>query len=220
VGLNLRRQDKVLVIEIEGRDGNTLTLELQARLAATWAEFEDDDALLVAVLHGAGGDFSTGHDPAELRAGATTEAAEGLFPLHLHKPVIAAVEGRCHGLGLELALACDLRVMAEGARLGLPAFDLPVPYRLASVLLPRQTFSGLAFELLFTGRELTAREARDARLAAAVTPYGAALAGALELTDALFRRGGAAPAKQQLLSASGLPLPVAMAQARRVPPSA
>jgi enoyl-CoA hydratase/carnithine racemase len=197
-----------------------LDRETQAALAGAWNAFEDNDGLLIAVLHGAAADFCLGHDRAELKAGASPLPEDGIFPLGLTKPVVAAIEGRCHGLGFELALSCDLRVADEGASLGFPDADLAVPYRLASVLLPRQTFSGLGFELLFTGRTLSAGEAKEARLVNEVAPLGTALAAAMELAARLAARfpGPGAFHKRPLLRASGLPLAHAMAVAREAAP--
>jgi enoyl-CoA hydratase len=200
--------------------GNALDLETQRALVDAWNRLEDEDGLLAGVLHGAGEDFSLGNDRDEVMAGASPVPPEGMFPLHLSKPVIAALEGRCHGLGFELALSCDLRVAGEGASLGFPDADLPVPYRLASVLLPRQTFSGLAFELLFTGRTLGAEEARDARLVSEVVSRGRAVGVALELAQSLaasFPNPGATH-KRQILRMSGLPLTHAMSVAREAQP--
>src|SRR6187551_2076888 len=118
--LDKRIDGHLLILEIVRADcGNALNRALQRELVEAWEAFENDDELRVAVLQGAPHVFSIGHDVVELAAGGADLAVsdESLFPLHLSKPVIAAVEGPCYGLGFELALACDLRVAGEGAQL-------------------------------------------------------------------------------------------------------
>ena len=68
--VNLTRQGPVILVEMRRPEtGNALSRELQQELVAAWEELESEDSLLVAVLHGAGGDFSVGHDVEELLSG-------------------------------------------------------------------------------------------------------------------------------------------------------
>ena len=129
--------------------GNALNRQLQHDLIAAWEEFEEADDLWIAILHGDGGIFSIGHDVEELAQGVGDQASpipeRGLFPLQLHKPVLAAIEGPCYGLGFELALSCDLRIVGRGARFGFPDQNLYVSYNVASVLFPSMTNTGPAW---------------------------------------------------------------------------
>jgi enoyl-CoA hydratase/carnithine racemase len=193
---------------------------LQRELAEAWETLENDDVLHVAVLQGAPHVFSIGHDVVELAAEAAGLAVsdESLFPLHLSKPVIAVVEGPCYGLGFELALACDLRVAGEQAQFGFADPHLFVPYRVASVLLPRMTFLGKSLELIFSGRILGAAEMREAGLVSELAPAGAAAARAIGLAHAMIGRFAGARdfRKQAIWGLSGIPLPAAMRIARSV----
>jgi enoyl-CoA hydratase/carnithine racemase len=99
-------------------------------------------------------------------------------------PVIAAIEGPCFGAAVELALACDVRVVGEGVRVGVPAVKLGILYRpdaiaemLASV--GRQTVA----RLLLLGERLDAEQALAAGFAARVVPAGHALDEALTLAE-------------------------------------
>ena len=74
-------------------------------------------------------------------------------------PVIAAVNGACLGAGFELALACDLRVAAAGAPLGLPEVRVGVPSVIQAALLPPLIGPGRAAELLLTGETVPAERA-------------------------------------------------------------
>ena len=211
----------VLVVEMQRPgEGNSLSRALQEELSAAWSQLEADDELLVGVLHGNGGVFSTGHDVAELLAGSGEGPGEetgpapldGLFPHDLSKPVIAAVEGACYGLGFELALACDLRVAAADARFGFPDANLHVSYRLASSLLPRVTNLGTSLDLLLTGETMDSARLERLRVVNRVTPAGQALSQAVDLATGMARRFGSPGAfrKQQIWQFTGLPLPTAL----------
>jgi len=170
------------------------------------------------VLHGAPDVFSIGHDVAELAAdkSASPIPDETMFPLHLSKPVIAAIDGPCYGLGFELALACDLRVAGEDARFGFADPHLFVPYRVAAVLLPRMTFLGESLDLILSGRIFGATEMRETGLASEQTTSGSATVRAIELAHGMIRRlpGQSDFRKQAIWRMSGMPLPAAMQLAR------
>jgi enoyl-CoA hydratase/carnithine racemase len=220
--LDKRIDGHLLILEIVRADcGNALNRALQRELVEAWEAFENDDELRVAVLQGAPHVFSIGHDVVELAAGGADLAVsdESLFPLHLSKPVIAAVEGPCYGLGFELALACDLRVAGEGAQLGLADPHLFVPYRVASVLLPRMTFLGKSLELIFSGRILGAAEMREAGLVSELAPGRSGRsagdrAGARH--DPALCGRPATFASKAIWGLSGISLPAAMRIARSV----
>lgn len=222
-----KRDGKVLVVEFARPDkGNALSRQLQQDLALVWEEFDDDDVMSIAVLHGADGVFSIGHDVEELASGSGEGASPipeaGIFPMSLRKPVIAAIEGPCYGLGFELALACDLRIAGAGAKFGIPDLKLPVAYRVASVLLPRMTFLGLSFDLINTGRVLDANQAYANRLVNTVVSNGQALAEATNAAKGMAERFSDTNAeeKRHIWGLSGLPIPYAMSLARETGPIA
>jgi len=219
--VSIRKEERVLVIGLaRPRKGNSLSRSVQQELAEAWLQLENDDDLLVGVLHGEGGVFSTGHDVPELSDNSAGEAdpspEEGLFPHVLSKPVIAAVEGACFGLGFELALACDLRIAGGGAQFGFPDTDLHVSYRLASALLPRITTLGASLDLLLTGNIMDGKRLEQLRLVNRTSPTGQALNDALALASDMARRFGTAGAfrKEQIWQFAGLPLPSALTLAR------
>ena len=219
--LSYQEEGPVLVVRLERPEsGNVLSRQLQGELLSAWEHLESEDRLLAAVVHGGENVFSVGHDVPELLSAADDPSmavpVEGMFPHILSKPVIAAVEGGCYGLGFELALACDLRIAGEDAQFGFPDTNLPVSYRLASVLLPRMTNVGVGLELLLTGELMDAQKMLQIRLVSRVTPTGEALAQAVDTVQDMARRFGAADAfrKQQLWQFSGLPPVTAMNMAR------
>jgi enoyl-CoA hydratase len=217
--LSKRTVGDVLVIELtRSAQGNALNRELQQQLAQAWQAFEDDDTLRVAVLQGASDVFSIGHDVLELAGDASISPVPGneLFPLALSKPVIAAIEGPCYGLGFELALSCDLRFAGEGALFGFADPNLFVPYRVATVLLPRMTYMGASLDLILSGRILGATAMLEAGLLSEVTAKGGAAAAALAAAQGMAERFANAQSfrKQNIWSLSGMALPAAMNLAR------
>jgi len=107
------------------------------------------------------------------------------FPL----PSIAAIQGFALGGGLELAMSCDLRIADESSSLGLPEMALgSVPSFGAAQRLPLLVGHGVAMELLMTGRQLCAEEARQCGLVNQAVPKGHALAAARQMGSVLSLR--------------------------------
>ena len=168
-----------------------------AALLAAFEDFDRDDTAQVAVLCGAGDCFCAGADIKAFASGmdANRIDADGPGPmgptrLLLSKPVIAAVEGHAVAGGMELALWCDLRVMAADAvtgvfcrRWGAPLIDG------GTVRLPRIVGMGRALDLILTGRAVDAGEALAIGLVDRVVPSGQARAAA----EALAREIAAFP---------------------------
>lgn len=160
---------------------NAFDAALVSATGAALAAAADDPAVRVVVLRGAGAGFSAGMDVGALAAAAAAperlrafrRACLGAWALaeEMAKPVIAQLHGFCLGGALELALACDLRVVAADAWLGLPepqlglVPDLGGPSRLAQVV-----GLGRAKELVLTGRAIDGVEAERIGLANRVAP--------------------------------------------------
>jgi enoyl-CoA hydratase len=115
-----------------------------------------------------------------------SEEGQGVFDELASLPgaVVAAINGYALGGGLELALACDIRIAAANAKLGLPESGLGVfPGYGGTQRLPRLVGPGKAKELIFTGRQITAEEALAIGLVERVVPEGRALEEALKLAE-------------------------------------
>lgn len=161
-------------------------------LADAFRRFDADDALDVAILTGAGGCFCAGADLAAISAGqANRVAPDGDGPMGptrmlLSKPVIAAVEGYAVAGGLELAAWCDLRVAGEDARFGVLCRRWGVPLiDGGTVRLPRLIGHSHALDLILTGREVDAVEAKAMGLVNRVCAPGEALDVARRLAEQL-----------------------------------
>jgi len=167
---------------------NAVDPEAARALEAAFREFNEDDALSVAVFTGAGGNFCAGFDLKAMAAGADYAVGEtgpgpmGPTRMELDKPVIAAIEGYAVAGGLELALWCDLRVAAADATLGIFNRRFGVPLiDLGTVRLPRMIGQGRALDLILTGRAVKADEALRIGLVERVVEPGQALAEARKL---------------------------------------
>lgn len=159
-------------------------------LAEAFRRFDDDEAADVAVLTGAGGYFCAGADLKAVAAGEQRDFAPGadgpMGPtrMQLRKPVVAAIEGHAVAGGLELAVWCDLRVMAENAVMGVFCRRFGVPLiDLGTIRLPRLIGHSRAMDLILTGRPVSAEEAADIGLANRVAPVGQALEAAVALAE-------------------------------------
>jgi len=128
----------------------------------------------------------------------------------LPMPTIAALEGNALGGGLELALACDLRVASERARLGLPEVRLAViPGAGGSQRLPRVVGLARAKELIVTGRVVDAAEALRIGLVHEVLPAGEAAVRAREIGEGIAERGPLAVREVKALLEGALDRPIA-----------
>ena len=155
---------------------NALTVGMFRELRDHVSELKRNDAVECVVLRGAGRCFSAGHDLSDIAAGEAVPSrgwhSETLRMLEkLPKPVIAAVHGHCYTGALEVALAADLIVAAEGARFG----DTHAKWALTPVWgmsqrLPRRVGIATAKRLMFTAAMISAEEACRIGLAECVFP--------------------------------------------------
>src|SRR4051794_16783675 len=193
----------VAVITLDRPDQlNALTFELVDDLHAALDQVDRDNSCRVVVLTGAGRGFCSGLDlksigPSSMSAGMTGASAgmrsqehiASLVP-HLRRiqqPVIAAINGAAYGGGLALACACDIRVVAESARMcvqfikvGIGGCDIGISYTL-----PRLVGVSRAHDLILTARVFDAAEAERIGLVSRVVPEGSALGTALEIAETI-----------------------------------
>lgn len=160
---------------------NALNVQLKDELAAVWRALGPDPEVRAVLLTGAGRAFSTGGDIKQMDPDRTPEATrlmiaklgrEVVIPLaRLEKPVVAAVNGHAHGLGLALALACDVIYAAESAVLSAAFTRIGLsPDGCCSYLLTRTVGILTAKELMFTGRRVDGTEAKQLGLVTHVVP--------------------------------------------------
>ena len=163
---------------------NAVSLEMWEAVTHIIDDFERDDAIRVIVVSGAGGRaFVSGADISEFKERRASEEAAAAYSkisegarLRLQetpKPTIAMIRGYCIGGGVGTALACDMRIAAEGSKFGIPAAKLGLGYaydgikKLIDLVGPAH-----AREIFYTARQFTAEEALRMGLVNQVVPDG------------------------------------------------
>lgn len=205
---------------------NAVDPEAGDALCAAFLEFEASDAK-VAVFWGAGGAFCAGWDlkyAASIHGRTRAELRELDFPLgsapaprgplgpsrmELSKPVIGAIEGPAVAGGMELALWCDVRVMAETAYLGVYCRRWGIPLLDGgTVRLPRLVGQGKALEIAMTGRKVEAEECYRIGLCEKVVAHGEARAAAEAMAQeiARFPQEAVLADRRSIIETRGLPV--------------
>jgi len=175
--LDERGVARVTVNNAERR--NALGNDGKRALAEAIERVSTDPALRLIVLTGAGErSFIAGADLAEMSGFTAGHATEG--PTLTHRvcaairaapvPVIARINGHCLGAGLEIAASCDMRAAADTAKFGMPEVLFGLPSGMEACLLPQLIGWGKTRELVFTGRQIEAKEAASCGLVERVTP--------------------------------------------------
>ncbi|MGG1662685.1 enoyl-CoA hydratase/isomerase family protein [Brevibacillus sp. NRS-1366] len=158
---------------------NALDLFTLGEIENALAEWRYDEEVRAVIFTGAGEkSFAAGADIAQLQKRTMTEAlmpnmtATYLIIEEFEKPTIAAINGFALGGGFELALACDIRIASEQAKMGLPELNLAIiPGAGGTQRLCRIIGKGRAMELILTGDVLTAEKAeRIGLISKAVSP--------------------------------------------------
>ena len=177
---------------------NAISQELTAELSLLLDDIENDDELRVIVITGAGDKaFVAGADINELvdrdaRLGRrVSRERQEIFSRieNLHVPVIAAVNGYALGAGLELALACSIRICSEKAQFGAPEVKLGIiPGDGGTQRLPRLVGQGRAMEMIITGDFIDAQEAYRIGLVNKVFPPEKLKEEAMELAKKIASR--------------------------------
>src|SRR5215207_8079702 len=177
---------------------NLVTLEMAQRLIEALEVLDGDECVRAVIVTGAGERaFCAGSDVKEFAAvrdrvvekklARENEAFSGFESLS--KPVIAAIEGLAYGGGCEISMACDIRVIAEGARVALPEVKLGVvPGSGGLFRMPELVGPARAMQLMYLGDPIGAREAEDIGLVNEVVPDGETLSRALDIARRVSRQ--------------------------------
>ncbi len=182
----LDMHDKVALVTLNRPEvGNAFNEAIRTGLPELLERLDRDDACAAIVLRGAGErGFCTGADIKEGRSiGTPVQERRRLLGNawidrvgRIAKPVVAALHGYCLGGGLELALACDLRIASAGAVFGLPETGLGlIPGGGGTQRLPRLIGMGRALDMMLTGDRIDADEALRIGLVSRLVPDAAAL---------------------------------------------
>jgi crotonobetainyl-CoA hydratase len=191
--IRTERRGTVLEVTIQRGKANAIDAATSRVMGDIFAGFRDDPELRVAILTGSGEKFfCPGWD---LKAAAAGEAPDvyygvggfgGLQELPgLNKPVICAVNGLAFGGGFEIMISCDIIVAAEHATFALPEIRSGTVADAASIKLPRRIPYHVAMEMLFTGRTVDAREAKQWGLVNEIVPAAQLMERAREIAQQL-----------------------------------
>ena len=188
----LEKKDKITTLTLNRPEKlNALSPQMMTELVDAFRSINQDDETMVLVITGAGRGFCSGAD-LSARAGNQGPGSSGEertergiedvtlrgFPreaplalVGMRKPVIAAINGVAVGGGCTLTLACDIRIASEAARFSIPLTRVGITLELgSSYFLSRVVGIGKACELVFTGRMIDSKEAKEIGLVNQVVP--------------------------------------------------
>jgi enoyl-CoA hydratase/carnithine racemase len=223
-------EDKVAVLVIDHPPVNALNPQTLKELSEALDELNANPAAKAIVITGGGQlAFIAGADLGVIGGIVKSRnLAEGTAMIELgqavfnkiensNKPVIAAINGVCLGGGLELAMACHMRVCGDRARLGQPEINLGIiPGWGGTQRLPRIVGAAKATELILTGDQITAQQAMQLRLVNMVVPGGEVMRQAKGLAAKIANKGAVSVAAALTAIRAGLDadLPVGLAAER------
>ncbi len=193
------RDERIFHIVLDRADKmNAFDVQMLRELAEAMTEYESDESLWCAVLYANGEHFTAGLDLAEVgpavRSGAALFPEGSVDPLNLHakkreKPLVMAVQGWCLTIGIELLLAADIRLAADGTRFGQIEINRGIfPFGGATIRLPEIAGWGNAMRWLLTGDRFDAREALRLGLVQELVPAAELREKALEIARTVAKR--------------------------------
>jgi len=199
MGIDYNKEGRIAIFTINRPQAlNAMNMETVRDLHEVMIDFRDDPELWVGIITGAGEKaFSAGADikdtlpfMREHRDRPWVFPATPMRGLELWKPLIAAINGLALGGGLEIALACDIRIASENARFGSPEVTLGlIPGWGGTQRLPRLIPWAKAAELLLTGRPIDAQEAYRIGLVNKVVPLEQLMPTAKEWAEIICQAG-------------------------------
>ncbi|MCP9486874.1 MAG: enoyl-CoA hydratase-related protein [Gaiellaceae bacterium MAG52_C11] len=213
----------VAIVTLDHPPVNALSAQLVEELEEEYDRLDRSDEIRALVFRGAGEKaFVAGADISEFPAmrAAIVDAAEGGSARGIQKlgarmdagrtPVIAAIHGYCLGGGLELAMACDVRIAAEDAQLGQPEIKLGlIPGAGGTQRLPRLIGHGRALLLNLSGDPISGTQAYEWGLVERAVPLAELMDAALELARTLSERSPFAMGIVKQLAAETRDIPLA-----------
>jgi cyclohexa-1,5-dienecarbonyl-CoA hydratase len=186
--LKVEKADGVARITFDRPKHNVLDIQMMNELITELKGLIADEQLKCVVLNGAGPSFCAGVEVSDHKPEMAPEMIETFNRIFEHidqleVPVIASVHGACLGGGMEVAIACDIIVAAQGALFGQPEIKLAFLPPYAAVRLPHLVGPSKAIEICTTGKRYSAEEARQMGMVA----YAVADDQLSEATDGLIK---------------------------------
>jgi enoyl-CoA hydratase/carnithine racemase len=197
--IEYQKEDRIAIISINRPEAlGVITLKGFEELHDALIDFRDNDKLLVGIITGTGDKvFCSAVDVKDMLPFVKKTATKPwqqpttiMRGLDLWKPLIAALNGLTLGGGLEIALACNIRIASENARFGFPEVKVGMfPGSGGTQRLPRLIPSGIAAEMFFTGEVIDAQEAYRIGLVNKVVSLDQLIPAAKELAEAICEVG-------------------------------
>ncbi len=218
MAIDYKKEGKIAIFTINRPEAaNSINVQTMQELHEAIVSFRDDPELWVGIVTGAGEKaFCAGADIKDMlpfikETGDKPWAfpANPMRGLELYKPLIAAINGLALGGGLEIALACDIRIASENARLGTPEVTLGLmPGWGGTQRLPRLNPWAKAAEIVLLGKPIDAQEAYRIGLVNKVVPQDKLMPTAKEWAEVICQAGplGVRAAKQAMIRGYSLPL--------------
>jgi enoyl-CoA hydratase/carnithine racemase len=197
---------------------NALSLAMYDALTAALERADSDDEIRVVLITGTGGAFTSGNDVLDFMNAPPADDSSPVVRFlraitHMHKPIVAAVNGIAIGIGTTMLLHCDLAYAGEGAKFQMPFVNLGLcPEAASSLLLPQYLGHRKAAELILLGEKFDAQTALACGLVNGVVPDADLLATAqakaaqlaaqppasLRISKALLKAGNQAAIQHQM----------------------
>jgi enoyl-CoA hydratase/carnithine racemase len=197
--IEYKKEGRIAVITINRPEAyGALTVKGQEELNAAFNDIRDDDEVLAGIITGSGDKaFCTGVDIKDMLPYIQKTAIKQwqqpptiMHGMDIWKPMIAAINGMALGGGLEIALACDIRIATDTAKFGLPEVKVGMfsgaggTQRLARLIPP-----GIAAEMIYTGRTIDSQEAFRIGLINRIVPLDKLMPTALDIAGAICQNG-------------------------------
>jgi enoyl-CoA hydratase len=207
---------KTGILTVDNPPANAISPELRNEFSIKLTQISKDAGVLTVIVMGAAEKFFMAG--ADIPGLLKLDRDSGLKRVQdirkffrqlvcLEQPVIAAINGLCLGGGLEVALACDIRIAADHAKVGLPEVNLGlIPGGGGTQRLPRAVSPGWAKYLLFTGDAISAQQALEIGLVQRVVPLASLKEAALEVAAKINSKGPLAVRAAKKVASEGLDL--------------
>ena len=199
--ISVERRGQIILIGLNRpAKRNAFDLQMLEELALAYAHLEDDDEIRCGVLYATGEMFTAGLDlanvaPKVVENGILSYSENAVDPLNLDrkrsrtKPIVAAVHGKCLTIGIELLLACDIRIASENATFAQIEIKRGIfPFGGATLRFPEAAGWGNAMRWLLTGDEFDAKEALRIGLVQEITAHGKQLEKAVEIAETIAKQ--------------------------------
>jgi enoyl-CoA hydratase/carnithine racemase len=225
VAILFEKKERIAIITINRPEAmNSLDGETLDQLNKAWIDFRDDPDLWVAIVTGAGdkafcagadlkklGKFYSSMTPIQRRERSEKEPGVGGITrnLEIWKPIIAAVNGHCLAGGLELALACDIRIASENATFGLTEVSWGIiPGAGGTQRLPRLISPARSLEMILCAERIDAQEALKIGLISRVVPLKDVMPEAIKTAERICQNAPLAVRAAKEAICRGLDLPL------------